>query len=82
MKIYKNSKLPIAEQLAKQLKEQISSGKLKEGDVLPTFREIANNLKISGYTVVKAYKMLAAEGLVTENDYVYTVKGGKMMETL
>lgn len=76
MKIYKNSKVPIAEQLVKQLKEQISSGKLKEGEQLPPFREIANNLKISGYTIVKAYKMLAAEGLVTENDYVYTVKGG------
>lgn len=76
MKINKNSKVPIAEQLAKQLKEQISSGKLKEGEQLPPFREIAKNLKISGYTVVKAYKMLASEGLVTESDYVYTVKGG------
>lgn len=78
MKIYKNSKVPIAEQLAKQIKKQIISGKLKEGEQLSPFREIANNLKISGYTVVKAYKMLAADGLVTENDYEYTVKGGNI----
>lgn len=82
MRIYKNSKVPIVEQLAKQIKKQIISGKLKEGEQLPPPREIANNLKISGYTVVKAYRILVTEGLVTENDYVYTVKGGKMMETL
>ena len=76
MRINKNSKLPIAEQLAKQIKKQIISGKLKEGEQLPPLREIANNLKISGYTVVKAYRILVTEGLVTENDYVYTVKGG------
>ena len=76
MGIYKNSKVPIVEQLAKQIKKQIISGKLKEGEQLPPPREIANNLKISGYTVVKAYRILVTEGLVTENDYVYTVKGG------
>lgn len=76
MKIYKNSKVPIAEQLAKQIKKQIISGKLKEGEQLSPFREIANNLKISGYTVVKAYRILVTEGLVTENNYEYTVKGG------
>lgn len=78
MKIYKNSTVPIAEQLAEQLKEQISSGKLKKGEQLPPFREIANNLKISGYTVIKAYRILVTEGLVSEIDYVYTVKGGNI----
>ncbi|MBR3970389.1 MAG: GntR family transcriptional regulator [Ruminococcus sp.] len=65
MKIYQNSNEPIYKQIASQLREQILSGQLKAGEALPSIRVLAQNLKISVITTMKAYEELAAEGLVT-----------------
>ena len=65
MKIYQNSNEPIYKQIAAQLKEQILTGKLKSGDPLPSIRGLAQDLKISVITTMKAYEELSAEGLVT-----------------
>lgn len=65
MKIYQNSNEPIYRQIASQLREQILSGQLKAGEALPSIRVLAQNLKISVITTMKAYEELAAEGLVT-----------------
>ena len=65
MKIYQNSTEPIYKQIASQLKEQILTGKLKAGDPLPSIRLLAQDLKISVITTMKAYEELTAEGLVT-----------------
>lgn len=65
MKIYQNSNEPIYKQIAAQLREQILSGQLKAGEALPSIRVLAQNLKISVITTMKAYEELAAEGLVT-----------------
>ena len=65
MKIYQNSNEPIYKQIAAQLREQILSGKLKSGDPLPSIRVLAQNLKISVITTMKAYEELSDEGLVT-----------------
>ncbi len=65
MKIYQNSSEPIYKQIASQLREQILTGKLKAGDPLPSIRMLAQDLKISVITTMKAYDELAAEGLVT-----------------
>ena len=65
MKIYQNSNEPIYKQIASQLREQILSGKLKGGDPLPSIRGLAQDLKISVITTMKAYEELSAEGLVT-----------------
>lgn len=65
MKIYQNSNEPIYKQIASQLREQILSGKLKGGDPLPSIRVLAQNLKISVITTMKAYDELSEEGLVT-----------------
>ena len=65
MKIYQNSNEPIYKQIAAQLSEQILSGKLKAGDPLPSIRGLAQDLKISVITTMKAYEELSAEGLVT-----------------
>lgn len=65
MKIYQNSNEPIYKQVASQLREQILSGQLKAGEALPSIRVLAQNLKISVITTMKAYEELAAEGLVT-----------------
>ena len=65
MKIYQNSNEPIYKQIASQLREQILSGQLKSGEPLPSIRVLAQNLKISVITTMKAYEELTAEGLVT-----------------
>ncbi|MBR3536988.1 MAG: GntR family transcriptional regulator [Oscillospiraceae bacterium] len=65
MKIYQNSNEPIYKQIAAQLKEQILTGKLMSGDPLPSIRGLAQDLKISVITTMKAYEELSAEGLVT-----------------
>ena len=64
MKIYQNSNEPIYKQISAQLREQILTGKLKEGECLPSIRGLAQDLKISVITTMKAYDELAAEGLV------------------
>ena len=65
MKIYQNSTEPIYKQIAAQLREQILIGKLKAGDPLPSIRGLAQDLKISVITTMKAYEELSSEGLVT-----------------
>lgn len=65
MKIYQNSNEPIYKQIASQLREQILSGQLKAGEPLPSIRVLAQNLKISVITTMKAYEELTADGLVT-----------------
>lgn len=65
MKIYQNSNEPIYKQIAAQLRDQILAGKLKAGEALPSIRGLAQDLKISVITTMKAYEELANEGLVT-----------------
>ena len=63
--ILQNSGVPIYQQIAEQLKEEILSGKRTEGEYLPSIRELARELRISVITTMKAYERLEAEGLVT-----------------
>lgn len=65
MKIYQNSNEPIYKQISAQLREQILQGKIREGECLPSIRGLAQDLKISVITTMKAYDELASEGLVT-----------------
>ena len=65
MKILQNSGVPIYQQIAEQLKADILAGKMKQGEYLPSIRSLAKELKISVITTMKAYELLAAEGLVT-----------------
>lgn len=65
LKILQNSVVPIYQQIAEQLKEEILSGKLAQGEYLPSIRGLAKDLKISVITTMKAYEQLAEEGLVT-----------------
>ena len=65
MKILQNSGVPIYQQIAEQMKTDILSGKMKQGEYLPSIRSLAKELKISVITTMKAYELLEAEGLVT-----------------
>ncbi len=63
--IHNSSMVPIYEQVVNQIKAQIISGELKDGDILPSVRNMAAELRISSLTVKKAYDFLEEEGLVT-----------------
>ena len=65
MKILQNSSVPIYRQISEQLKDDILVGKIKEGEYLPSIRGLAQELRISVITTMKAYEELVAEGLVT-----------------
>lgn len=65
MKILQNSGEPIYRQIANQFKEDILSGKMKQGEYLPSIRGLAKELAISVITTMKAYEELERQGLVT-----------------
>ena len=60
-----NSMIPIYEQIMSQIKNAIIASELSDGEVLPSVRTLAAQLKISSLTVKKAYDLLEEEGFVT-----------------
>ena len=62
--ISNKSKQPIYEQITIQVKELILKGVLKEGDVLPSMRQLAKDLQISVITTKRAYEELEAMGFI------------------
>ncbi len=65
MKILQNSGIPIYQQIATQFREDILSGKMKQGEYLPSIRGLAKDLRISVITTMKAYEELEKQGLIT-----------------
>ncbi|MCI8509378.1 MAG: GntR family transcriptional regulator [Lachnospiraceae bacterium] len=65
MKILQNSSIPIYQQIAEQFKEDILSGRVKQGEYLPSIRGLAKELRISVITTMKAYEELEQQGLIT-----------------
>jgi len=55
---------PIYEQVARQVKAQIISGELREGESLPSIRRLAQDLQISVITTKRAYEELEKEGFI------------------
>jgi GntR family transcriptional regulator len=55
---------PIYEQIRRQVKTQIISGDLTEGQVLPSIRRLAHDLQISVITTKRAYDELEKEGFI------------------
>jgi predicted kinase len=52
-------------QVARNIRNDIDAGVLRDGDVLPSTRELAEQWGVSVFTITEAMKVLAAEGLVT-----------------
>ena len=63
------SKVPIFEQIIKQILEFISIGVLLPYDKLPSVRQVASSIGVNPNTVSKAYQELENQG------YIYSVKG-------
>ncbi len=55
---------PLYEQIKDKIKELIISGALKEGNKIPSVRELAAVLAINPNTIQKAYKDLETEGYI------------------
>jgi GntR family transcriptional regulator len=55
---------PIYEQLIRQIKHAIATGALKQGEQLPTVRELAAQLVINPNTASRAYRELERQGLL------------------
>lgn len=62
--ISNSSSIPIYEQIKIAIKQAIFSNELKEKEILPSVRTMANDLKISFLTVKKAYDELEKEGFI------------------
>ena len=67
--ITNSSGIPIFEQIENAIKEAIFSNELKEGEMLPSVRSLANDLKISFLTVKRAYDELE------KASFIKTVQG-------
>lgn len=61
--------LPIYIQIVDYMKLQIVNGAIKEGEKLPSVREIARKLKVNPNTVQRSYQVLELE------DIVFTQRG-------
>lgn len=60
-------KEPIFEQIQTQILRFIKAGVLKEGDKLPSVRQLAKDNGINPNTVAKAYTQLEKNGIVHNN---------------
>ena len=59
-----NDSQPIYRQLRDRVVAMILDGVLKEGDVLPSVRNVAAEFRVNPLTVLKGYQQLVDEGLV------------------
>ena len=62
--ISNSSDKPIYEQIAAQIREQVLTGVLTEGEQLPSIRQLAADLRISAITTKRAYSDLEAQGFI------------------
>lgn len=67
--ISNSSNTPIYEQIKEQIKNKILSNELKTGELLPSIRSLAKDLRISVITTKNAYEELERDG------YVETIPG-------
>lgn len=67
--ISNSSDSPIYEQIKEQIKNKIISNELKTGEMLPSIRGLAKDLRVSIITTKNAYELLEQEG------YIETIPG-------
>ncbi|WP_066892743.1 GntR family transcriptional regulator [Clostridium nigeriense] len=62
--ISNSSQVPLYEQIERQIKNQIVNMNLKPGEILPSIRTLAKELKVSIITTKRAYEELEKEGFI------------------
>ncbi len=78
--ITNNGGQPIYDQIASQIKAFIMNGELKEGDMLPSMRALAKDLRISVITTKRAYEELEREGFIISQTGKGSFVAGQNME--
>jgi GntR family transcriptional regulator len=63
--ISNTSDRPLYQQIKEQIKDAILKNELTEGDMLPSIRNLANDLRVSVLTIRRVYEELETEGFVT-----------------
>ena len=56
--------MPIYRQIIDQIKYQVAAGVLKEGDRVPSVRELASQLAVNQNTILKVYNELCRENVL------------------
>ena len=69
------------QQLVRQVRQALRLGLLREGDQLPTVKEVVAELAINPNTVLKAYRELEHEGLVAARPGVGTFVTATLADT-
>jgi DNA-binding transcriptional regulator YhcF (GntR family) len=64
-----NNKNPIYMQIIEKIKNDISAGKLKAGDKLPSVRQMSEDLKVNPNTILRTFRELETLGIT------YTQRG-------
>ncbi|MGC7102779.1 GntR family transcriptional regulator [Amycolatopsis lurida] len=62
-----DSDVPIYQQIRDRVVEAIAHGEAKEGDALPSTRQLASDFGINFLTVSKAYDLLRRQGIIRIN---------------
>ena len=55
---------PIYRQVIDQIRRQVLAGQLREGEQLPSVRDLAAQLRVNPMTISKVYSLLEMEGLL------------------
>jgi GntR family transcriptional regulator len=65
IKIDFRSSQPIYIQIMEQVRQMVATGELKQGDQLPTVRQLAAELRVNFNTVARAYRLLDEADLIS-----------------
>lgn len=76
-----SQKATLQHQIFDQIRSMILNGQLKCDDLLPTTRELSNQLGVSRNTAVLAYERLISEGYVRTKPYVGTFVAPDLPDT-
>lgn len=67
-----DSGVPVYLQISRNIKRSIALGSLRNGEQVPSVREVAETLTVNPNTVAKAYQLLEREGIVTTRQGIGT----------
>jgi len=59
-----DSAVPVYQQIADEIRALVARGELRDGDGLPSVRQLGGQVGVNLNTVARAYRTLAEEGLV------------------
>ncbi|MFW6120352.1 MAG: GntR family transcriptional regulator [Petrotogales bacterium] len=58
------SSVPIYKQIKRNIYEAIMKGEIKDGEMMPSIRDLASSIRVNPNTVVRAYREMENEGTV------------------